>query len=140
VPDVNTFVNLGLNGRPVFFGCDAGNASASSSSSSGSAQTALPPLIVYIPNAPYSYMSNVSTFQMDYAGSERAGIIENGYNVGMCCCTFFSSIVCFATEKADNTDKNADISLLPFSYDGQWHHELAVAYLRRVCDSAPQFQ
>ena len=84
VPDVNTFVNLGLNEKPVFFGCDAGNASAS-----GFASPALPPLVVYIPNAPYSYMSNVSTFQMDYADSERAGIIENGNNVGMCSRSLF---------------------------------------------------
>jgi len=75
VPDVNTFVNSGLNNRPVFFGCDGGARNVSAATTV--------PLVVYIPNAPYSYMSNVSTFQMDYAGSERAGIIQNGYEVGM---------------------------------------------------------
>lgn len=66
VPDQNTFVNLGLNQRPSFFGCDA--------NSSG-------PLIVYIPNAPYSYHSNVSTFDLEYSVEERNDIIRNGYNV-----------------------------------------------------------
>lgn len=41
VPGQNTFVNLGLNNRPTFFGCDASNSSGPT------------PLIVYIPNAPY---------------------------------------------------------------------------------------
>ncbi|KAK9445441.1 lysophospholipase Plb1 [Metarhizium brunneum] len=66
VPDVNTFVNLGLNSRPTFFGC--GNASAG-------------PLIVYVPNTPYTFFSNVSTFDLSYNDSDRNQIIENGYNV-----------------------------------------------------------
>lgn len=78
IPDVNTFVNLGLNNRPVFFGCDAKNT------------TSPTPLVVYIPNAPYSYLSNVSTFQMGYTHDDYSKIIENGYNVGKCtvpvCC------------------------------------------------------
>lgn len=69
VPDTNTFVNLGLNTRPSFFGCDAGN------------MTGPAPLIVYIPNFPYTYNSNVSTFQMSYNNTERNAIIQNGYNV-----------------------------------------------------------
>ncbi|KAF1997388.1 lysophospholipase [Amniculicola lignicola CBS 123094] len=69
VPDQNTFVNEGLNNRPTFFGCDAGNL------------TGPAPLIVYIPNAPYVYNSNTSTFQMDYNNTERNAMIQNGYNV-----------------------------------------------------------
>ena len=77
VPDANTFVNLGLNNRPTFFGCDAENT------------TTPTPLIVYIPNAPYAYHSNVSTFKMEYSSAERNNIIQNGYDVGLCpraCC------------------------------------------------------
>jgi lysophospholipase len=70
VPDQNTFVNLGLNTRPTFFGCDASNL------------TGPAPLIVYIPNAPYNTQSNVSTFTMSYSDDQRNSIIENGYNVG----------------------------------------------------------
>ena len=69
VPDQNTFVNLGLNTRPTFFGCNASNMTGSS------------PLIVYIPNSPYVYLSNVSTFDLSYNNSQRNAIVENGYNV-----------------------------------------------------------
>jgi lysophospholipase len=69
VPDHNTFVNLGLNKRPTFFGCDSWNMTGPS------------PIIVYIPNAPYSTFSNVSTFTMSYEHAVRDAIIENGYNV-----------------------------------------------------------
>lgn len=69
VPDQNTFVNLGLNKRPTFFGCNTGT-----DSSPG-------PLIVYLPNAPYTYQSNFSTFDLEYSNTERNEIIRNGYNV-----------------------------------------------------------
>jgi lysophospholipase len=69
VPGQNTFINLGLNQRPTFFGCNASNT------------TTPAPLIVYMPNAPYSYYSNVSTFQLQYNDTERNSIVQNGYNV-----------------------------------------------------------
>lgn len=69
VPDQNTFVNLGLNTRPTFFGCDSSNTSS------------ITPLIVYIPNYPYTYFSNASTWDPHYEISERDAIIQNGYNV-----------------------------------------------------------
>ncbi|KAM0260061.1 hypothetical protein ACHAQJ_002985 [Trichoderma viride] len=68
VPDQNTFVNLGLNNRPTFFGCSNG-----SNTPSG-------PLIVYLPNSPYTFHSNVSTFDLKYSDEERNQIIQNGYN------------------------------------------------------------
>ena len=72
VPDANTFINLELNIRPSFFGCDASNFSDSANP---------PPLVVYVPNAPYSYMSNVSTFDPDHEIEARDNIILNGFNV-----------------------------------------------------------
>ncbi|KAJ5633101.1 hypothetical protein N7490_009440 [Penicillium lividum] len=69
VPDQNTFINLGLNYHPTFFGCNSSNVSGSA------------PLVVYIPNAPYVYHSNVSTFDLQYNTTERNAIIENGYDV-----------------------------------------------------------
>ncbi|KAK6003153.1 hypothetical protein QM012_000998 [Aureobasidium pullulans] len=69
VPDQQTFVNLGLNNRPTFFGCNSSNT------------TSMTPLIVYLPNAPYAYHSNVSTFDLQYNDTERNYIIENGYDV-----------------------------------------------------------
>ncbi|KAF2837473.1 lysophospholipase [Patellaria atrata CBS 101060] len=69
IPDQNTFVNLGLNNRPTFFGCDEGNLTGPS------------PIVVYIPNAPYVFKSNVSTFDLSTTDEERNAIIQNGYNV-----------------------------------------------------------
>lgn len=69
IPDQHTFINNGLNTRPTFFGCDSSN------------MTGDAPLIVYVPNAPYSHFSNVSTFTMSYSNEERNNIINNGYNV-----------------------------------------------------------
>ncbi|KAK4043717.1 lysophospholipase catalytic domain-containing protein [Parachaetomium inaequale] len=73
VPDDKTFISLGLNNRPTFFGCDASNFTLSNS------QT-VPPLVVYLPNAPYTAMSNVTTFTPSYSLPERDGIIRNGYD------------------------------------------------------------
>ncbi|OLN86808.1 Lysophospholipase [Colletotrichum chlorophyti] len=73
VPDANTFINLGLNRRPTFFGCDASNFTLSSGQS-------VPPLVVYLPNAPYVAHSNVSTFDPSYELSQRDAIIQNGYD------------------------------------------------------------
>lgn len=72
VPDVNTFVNLGLNTRPTFFGCNASNFTSG---------TRTPPLVVYIPNSPYDAFSNISTFQLSTNDSQRDAIISNGFNV-----------------------------------------------------------
>ncbi|KAE8364022.1 lysophospholipase catalytic domain-containing protein [Aspergillus caelatus] len=69
VPDPNTFINLGLNKRPTFFGCDSKNL------------TGPAPLIVYLPNAPYTYLSNTSTFDLSYSYEDRDDMITNGYNV-----------------------------------------------------------
>ncbi|CCD24406.1 lysophospholipase family protein NDAI_0D00920 [Naumovozyma dairenensis CBS 421] len=70
VPDVETFINLGLNKKPTFFGCDARNLTDLSY---------VPPLIVYIPNTRYSFNSNQSTFKMSYSTSERLNMIKNGF-------------------------------------------------------------
>ncbi|KAK0516687.1 hypothetical protein JMJ35_001290 [Cladonia borealis] len=69
VPDTDTMVNLGLNTHPTFFGCNSSNT------------TNITPLIVYIPNYPYVYPSNISTFDLSYNVSQSDGIVENGYNV-----------------------------------------------------------
>ncbi|KAM7192075.1 lysophospholipase [Naviculisporaceae sp. PSN 640] len=69
IPDQNTFINLGLNSRPTFFGCEIKNMSKPG------------PLIVYLPNVPYSTFSNVSTFDLEYSTQERNAIVQNGYNV-----------------------------------------------------------
>lgn len=75
IPDANTFVNLGLNQRPTFFGCDGTNGT------NPGTETGTAPLIVYIPNSPYTAYSNLSTFDPSYPTSQRNAVITNGYNV-----------------------------------------------------------
>ncbi|CAG61175.1 PLB2 [Nakaseomyces glabratus] len=70
VPDMTTFVNLGLGGKPSFYGCDANNLTD---------LEYIPPLIVYIPNSYHSFESNVSTFKLNYNYSERVGMIRNAF-------------------------------------------------------------
>lgn len=69
IPDQNTFVNLGLNTHPTFFGCNSSNT------------TGATPLVVYIPNSPYVYQSNVTTYDPKYNTSDRNAIVHNGYEV-----------------------------------------------------------
>ncbi|KAM4064505.1 lysophospholipase catalytic domain-containing protein [Hirsutella rhossiliensis] len=68
VPGKDTFLNLGLNTRPAFFGCNASNSSSPA-----------PPLVVYLPNYPYVYASNISTFQMSISSPERDALVHNGW-------------------------------------------------------------
>ncbi|KAK4448761.1 lysophospholipase [Podospora aff. communis PSN243] len=68
-PSAHTFVNLGLNRRPTFFGCNPDLTGTASPPG---------PLIVYLPNAPYSYFSNETTFQMEYTPEEWRTIMRNG--------------------------------------------------------------
>ncbi|KAL3230251.1 Lysophospholipase 1 [Nakaseomyces bracarensis] len=70
VPGVDTFMNLGLNQKPTFFGCDANNMTD---------LEYIPPLIVYIPNSHHSYNGNTSTFKLSYSEKERLGVIRNGF-------------------------------------------------------------
>lgn len=69
VPGRNSFINLGLNTRPTFFGCNSKNT------------TQPAPLVVYLPNFPYVTNSNISTFQMSINNTQRDAIISNGWAV-----------------------------------------------------------
>lgn len=73
IPGQDTMVALGLNNRPVFFGCNSSNVTQGDN---------IPPLVVYLPNTPYVFWSNQSTFdKLEYTLAERAAMIQNGYNV-----------------------------------------------------------
>ncbi|RAH49576.1 lysophospholipase 1 [Aspergillus brunneoviolaceus CBS 621.78] len=69
IPDLDTFLNLGLNARPTFFGCNA------------SRLTTPTPLVVYLPNHPITYSSNFSLEEGQFNNTQRDAIITNGYNV-----------------------------------------------------------
>ncbi|KAK9358677.1 lysophospholipase catalytic domain-containing protein [Lipomyces starkeyi] len=70
VPDNNSFVALNLTRQPTFFGCNASNMSS------------ITPLIVYMANYPYTYLTNSSTIQLSYSTAQIEGFITNGYNLG----------------------------------------------------------
>ncbi|KAI0198396.1 lysophospholipase [Astrocystis sublimbata] len=78
IPDAETFINLQLNQRPTFFGC---NTSEFTSGKNGRSDANIPPLIVYVPLSPYTAYSNASTFDPSYTDEERNAFIENGFNV-----------------------------------------------------------
>ena len=73
VPDQQTFVNLGLNTRPTFFGCNVSNYTQSLNKGAG-------PLVIYLPNTYYITNSGVATFDPQYNTSQRNALIENGYD------------------------------------------------------------
>ncbi|PFH61083.1 hypothetical protein XA68_18291 [Ophiocordyceps unilateralis] len=82
IPDTNTFVNLGLNSRPTFFGCNNNNNNNNNNNdnnSPGGNSSSSGPLIVYLPNFPYVTESNVSTFSLSISDGERDNLIQNGY-------------------------------------------------------------
>ncbi|OWB57116.1 hypothetical protein B5S28_g3042 [[Candida] boidinii] len=78
IPDDNTFLNLGLNKKPTFFGCYAKNLTGLMEQVHA---TEVPPLIIYIANSYQSYYSNTSTLQMKYDTDEMLGIFRNGFEV-----------------------------------------------------------
>lgn len=70
VPSTDTIIHNNLTQKPLFLGCNASNLTSLS---------AIPPLVVYIPNIAYTIWSNTSTFKMSYSNEERDGIIQNGF-------------------------------------------------------------
>ncbi|SPO21832.1 probable lysophospholipase (lpl) [Ustilago trichophora] len=78
MPDTNTVVNRGLNTRPVFYGCSPTTNITNANSSFNNTKT---PLIVYLPNYPYSTLANVSTYQLDYSNSLAQGVIDNSVDM-----------------------------------------------------------
>ncbi|PWN33452.1 putative lysophospholipase, partial [Meira miltonrushii] len=84
IPSPETFINRGLNTRPTFFGCNAtaGNGAVPDviNIQSG-ANASLAPIIAYIPNYPYSSLSNTSTYQLQYDNSSAQMLIDNAVDV-----------------------------------------------------------
>ncbi|GME68638.1 unnamed protein product [[Candida] boidinii] len=80
---IEEFVELGLNKRPVFFGCNGEDlVSHSYGESDDSDEFArMLPLLIYFPNSYMSFSSNTSTLQLEYTNEERNAIIQNGFEV-----------------------------------------------------------
>lgn len=80
IPSPETFINRGLNTRPTFFGCNATSQNDVINIQSGS-NASLAPIIAYIPNYPYSSLSNTSTFQLQYENASAQIMIDNSVDV-----------------------------------------------------------
>ncbi|TVY30354.1 Lysophospholipase [Lachnellula hyalina] len=65
IPPVATFIAEGLNTRATFFGCNDSSKVT----------------IVYLPNADFTFSSNVPTAQLAYSKAEQADMIANGVQI-----------------------------------------------------------
>lgn len=93
VPTTNGFVNEGLNTRPTFFGCEDPSKTT----------------IIYVPNYPWSYGSNSSTFELAYDKNQLLPQIESSMRALTLNGTvkdFPKCLACALTDKAFNYDKN----------------------------------
>ena len=75
VPEMKTFVNRGYNTRPTFFGCNPKNATNADKASRPA------PLVVYLPNYPYTYMTNASTFELAYNVEHQHRMLDNSVDI-----------------------------------------------------------
>lgn len=74
------FVELGLNKRPVFFGCNGSSLVTDQYNPNATVEfNVMKPLLVYIPNYNASANSNITGFQLTY--EERNAIVENGFDI-----------------------------------------------------------
>ncbi len=91
VPSTEEFLEMNLHQKPSFFGCDVNNSYPTLSNQVGefeypehdeyNSNFQIPPLIVYIPNSQYSFLSNTSTFKLTYSEDEKDKMIKNGFDV-----------------------------------------------------------
>jgi lysophospholipase len=88
VPSANGFINGGFNTRPTFFGCDANGTT---------------PIIVYVPNYPWSYYGNTSTFQLEYENATATQVVLNGmrsFTLNGTVATWPTCLACALTDRA----------------------------------------
>ncbi|EEB07016.1 phospholipase B Plb1 [Schizosaccharomyces japonicus yFS275] len=74
IPSQESFVNLHYNDRPVFFGCDGRNTTYGNHTVTRNT----PPLVVYLPNVPYIYYTNISTERLYYTEDQEKQLLTNG--------------------------------------------------------------
>ncbi|EPY50806.1 phospholipase B Plb1 [Schizosaccharomyces cryophilus OY26] len=74
VPSTQSFVSLHYNDRPVFFGCNGRNTTAGDRPVTRDT----PPLIIYLPNVPWNYYTNISTDRTYYTEDQQNNLVLNG--------------------------------------------------------------
>ncbi|KXH45937.1 lysophosphoplipase A [Colletotrichum simmondsii] len=68
IPDVATLVTQNLTKQPTFFGCDAATSPPT-------------PLVLYLPNSPWSGYSNFSFFKSSFTDNEFDLTVDNAFNL-----------------------------------------------------------
>ncbi|GMF00936.1 unnamed protein product [[Candida] boidinii] len=79
---IEEFVELGLNKRPVFFGCNGDDLLSHSYGDEDDDSddfAHMLPLLIYFPNSYMTFSSNTSTLQLEYTNEERNAMIQNGF-------------------------------------------------------------
>lgn len=71
VPPAATFMNKGYATRPTFFGCDANLTNTGDLAA---------PIVLYLPNAPYSAYTNYSWLEQSFSHEQMAVILTNSFN------------------------------------------------------------
>lgn len=109
---VEEFAELGLNERPVFFGCNGSSLITDENNPNATVEfNVMKPLIVYIPNTNITYMSNITDFQ--FSLEERDALIENGFEVAQYDGEddFAQCVGCAIIRRSE---ERADIEISPF--------------------------
>ncbi|KAL7420921.1 Lysophospholipase 1 [Cryptotrichosporon argae] len=88
VPSENGFVNGGYNSRPTFFGCN----------------DTTTPLIVYVPNYPWSAYTNTSTYMLEYDNATALANMESAMRaltLNGTVATWPTCLACALTDRAN---------------------------------------
>lgn len=76
------FVELGLNKKPVFFGCNGSSLITDENNPNATVDfNVMKPLLVYVPNTNLTAMSNITNYQFSY--KERNAIVNNGFELAL---------------------------------------------------------
>lgn len=127
IPSPNTFVNAGLNTRPVFFGCDEPDT----------------PLVVYVPHYPWAGPTNSSTFKFAYERAELRTQMQStlmSMTLNGTVDAWPTCLACALTERANGADKRSDACaqcFTAFCWDGQENDTASATYAPAV--GAPEF-
>ena len=72
IPSVTVMIDQGLNTRPVFFGCN-------SQTDVINPGAGVAPVIAFVANYPWTYLSNVSTTQTQFDQTVSQSLLDNGF-------------------------------------------------------------
>ncbi|EKC97203.1 phospholipase B [Trichosporon asahii var. asahii CBS 8904] len=126
IPSSATFVNEGLNTRPVFFGCDENT-----------------PLVVYVPHYPWVAPTNSSTFKFSYTDAELKPQMQStlmSMSLNGTVDAWPTCLACALVDRANGADKRTEECKQCFStfcWDGKENDTAPANYMPAV--GPPEF-